>query len=298
MAWRVVVELDERQQLVSGTAADLRNAIRNGADLRIYSEFYHDEHIDPESSRHELIQESMDMRVTYLVDDRWSAGVISLRQPVQLPDQFGPRPSLSLFLYNEDGRQAIARPILDGAPDIGLPGPSSRVDYPRMPKYHEFDRFDDATNAPSSNFVYAFERLRYFVCEDWREVLHHGDDGKVLGGSLAALAAEFRRGAEFKVGIRGLCDDLLPAGMDAMPHEVFVQLGSCYLYTEQEQFVGGTHPLVRIRPAIPLAYSSRGWDYGWLIVRSDGHVALLIYDPYTLQSKRLFQRHELRWFCR
>ena len=70
MAWRVAVELDERQQLVSGTAADLRDAIRNGADLRIYSEFYHDEHIDPESSRHELIQESMDMRASVRSEHR------------------------------------------------------------------------------------------------------------------------------------------------------------------------------------------------------------------------------------
>src|SRR4029077_16883992 len=124
--------------------------------LRIYSEFYHDEHIDPGSSNHELVQESMDMRATYLVDDRWAAGILTLRQPVELPDRFGPRPSLSLFLYNEDGQQAIARPILAGPPSTGAPGPSPLADHSHMPKYHELDRWDGGTNAPSSNFIYDF----------------------------------------------------------------------------------------------------------------------------------------------
>src|SRR5207249_2814766 len=151
--WRLVLTLDRDRRPIGGSPQELRRAIRAGADLRIYSEFYHDEHIDTDSDNHELIQESMDMRATYLIDDRWVAGMLTLRQPVQLPDGFGPRPSLSLFLYNEDGSQAIARPYLDGGPISGAPGPSPPVDHARMPKYHEFDRWDDGTNAPSSNFI-------------------------------------------------------------------------------------------------------------------------------------------------
>src|SRR5262245_46568638 len=100
--WRLVLTLDRERRAIGGSTADLRQAIRSGADLRIYSEFYHDEHIDTGSDNHDLIQESMDMRGTYLIDERWAAGVLTLRQPVELPDRFGPKPSLSLFLYNED----------------------------------------------------------------------------------------------------------------------------------------------------------------------------------------------------
>jgi len=206
--WRLVLALDRDRRPIDGSPEELRRAIRAGADLRIYSEFYHDEHIDPGSSNHELVQESMDMRATYLIDDRWAAGVLSLRQPVQLPDGFGPRPSLSLFLYSEDGSQAIARPFLDGAPVDGPRGISPPADHAQMPRYHELDRWDDGTNAPSSNFIYDFETLRYFVRDDWREVLHHTSDGTVVSGSIDNLADAFRRGAEFKVGIRGLCADL------------------------------------------------------------------------------------------
>lgn len=296
--WRAVLALDRRRTVTEGSAEELRRAIGGGADLRIYSEFFHDEHIDIGSDNHELVQESMDMRATYLIDERWAAGVLTLRQPVQLPDRIGPRASLSLFLYNEDGQQAIARPFLDGPPATGAPGPSPPADHSGMPKYHEIDRWDDETNAPSSNFIYDFETLRYFVREEWREVLHHRSGGKVVSGSIDALAAAFRRGAEFKVGIRGLCDDLAPAGTPAPPHEVFIQLGSCYYYTQEKLFIGSSHPVVRVRPGTPMRYASRGWDYAWLVLRTDGHAALLAYDPYTLLPRREFRRFEIRWFCR
>jgi hypothetical protein len=308
LGWRLVLAIDRDRQPTGGSPEELRRAIRAGADLRIYSEFYHDEHIDPGSSNHELVQESMDMRATCLIDDRWAAGVLSLRQPVQLPDGFGPRPSLSLFLYNEDGSQAIARPFLDGAPVDEPRGMSPPADHSQMSKYHELDRWDDGTNAPSSNFIYDFETLRYFVREDWREVLHHTSDGTVVAGSIDNLADAFRRGAEFKVGIRGLCDDLSansegsttkrPTGGNLLPHEVFIQLGSCYYYTQQKQFIAATHPLPRVVPNVPLRYTTGGWDYSWLLLRTDGHAALLIYDPYTLTPRREAANFELRWFFR
>ena len=295
--WKLLMTLDRDRNVISGVPTELRRAIRAGADLRTYSEFYFDEHIDTDSDNHECVQESMDMRATYLVDDRWAAGLLTLRQPVQLPDGFGPRPSLSLFLYNEDGRQAIARPFLDGPPSKGTLGPSPLANHSQMPKYHEFDRWDDATNAPSSNFIYDFETLRFFVREDWCEVLHHASDGTVLSGSIDDLADAFRRGAEFKVGIRNLCADL-SVQADVLSHEVFIQLGSCYYHTQQKLFVAGAHPLARVRPSVPMQYTTRGWDYTWLLVRTDGHVALLIYDPYTLTPRRDFGHFEMRWFFR
>jgi len=296
--WRSVVELDSGRQLTQGEPARLRQAIAAGADLRVYSEFWHDEHIEPGSPRHELVQETMDFRATYLLDERWVAGLLTLRQPVQLPAEFGPRPSLSLFLYHEDGQQAGARSFLDGPPVVGTPGSSPPEPHREMPKYHELERFDDGTNAPSSNFVYDFERLRFFVRDDWREVLSHSAEGDVLSGSPAAVARAFAQGVEWKVGIRGLCDDLALPGAAPLNHEVFIQLGSCYFYTAEQVLIGGSHPLPRVCPAIPLRYTSRGWDYAWLLPRSDGQCAILRYDPYTLQPQRMHERFAMRWFCR
>ena len=296
--WRNVLTLDASQNVVAGSPEQLRRAIANGADLRIYSEFRHNEHIDTSSLSDELVQETMDMRATYLVDGRWSAGIITLRQPVELPHSFGPRPSLSLFLYNEDGRQAIARPFLDGPPQVSARGPSPPADHQAMPKYREFNRWDDGTNAPSSNFAYDFDTIRYFVRDDWTLVLHHTDKGDVCFGSAAAVADAFTAGAEWKIAVRGLCDDLAAPGVAPLPHEVFIQCGSCYLYTRQQLLIAASHPIARVRPGIPLRYETGAWDYAWLLARTDGQVARLVYDPYTLKTSRASSLHEIRWFCR
>jgi len=53
---------------------------------------------------------------------------------------------------------------------------------------------------------------------------------------------------------------------------------------------------VRVAPAIPLRYRSRGWDFGWLMARTDGALCHLRCDPYTLQFSRHEGRAAMRWF--
>jgi hypothetical protein len=296
--WRCVLELDNRRQVIGGSAEALCAAIRRGADLRIYTEFVHNEHIDPASPNDELVREVSEFRATYLVDDRWCAGIMTLRQPIALPDGFGPRPSMSFFLYNQDGQQAIARPHLDGGAANGTLGPADLDDWRAYPKYHQQDAWDAGTNAPSSNFVYDFEAFRYYVCDDWQEVLAHDASGQVSAGSIDDLAAAFEAGAEVKAAIRDLCSDLAPAGAPPVGHEVCIQAGPGYYYSRQKLFIAGSHPLVRVRPAIPMRYTSRAWDFGWLMPRTDGRVAMLLYDPYTLAVRRREGQFSVRWFAR
>ena len=106
--WNCVLELNTERHKVAGSEAALADAIRRGCDLRIYTEFIHNEHIDVTSDSTERIREVAEFGITYLLEDSWTAGIMSLRQPVSLPDGFGPRPSMSFFLYNQNGQQAIA----------------------------------------------------------------------------------------------------------------------------------------------------------------------------------------------
>jgi hypothetical protein len=276
----------------------LAAAIGRGADLRIYTEFRHNEHIDVTSQDPELIREVADFRVTYLLENRWSAGVISLRQPISLPDGFGPRASMSFFLYNQNGLQAVARPHLDGFTPTPEQGRMSRAEHATMPKYHLIDSWDDETNAPSRNFVYDFDIYRFFVNDEWEEVLSHSADGRVLRGSIDTLAERFSRGCEVKVGIRGLCTDLATDSTRLIEHEVFVHVGSCYYYSERKQFMAGSHPVIRILPAIPMRYESRNWDFGWLMPRTDGMVARRLVDPYKLKFRNDVGHYAIRWFVR
>lgn len=295
--WKKVLELDEHRSIKSGSEAQLVEAIGRGADLRIYTEFRHNEHIDLASENNEIIQEVADFRVTYLLDNRWAAGVINLRQPIEIPTGFGERPSMSFFLYNQNGDQAIARPFLDGKVATGAKGPSPLQDHTEMPKYHQFDAWDYGTNAPSSNFVYDFDTYKFFVCDNWQEVYSNDVNGRTVSGSIDNLAEAFANGREVKVGIMGLCDDLKGSQASTI-HEVFVHCGSSYYYTRSKQFCAASHPVVRVKPAVPLKYHSENWDFGWLMARSDGHVARWLLDPYTLKFNRDHMRYAVRWFVR
>jgi hypothetical protein len=296
--WSSALELDSQREIRGGSPQALAEAIRAGADLRIATGFVHNEHIDVNSPLAEPIREVAEFGVTYLLDDRWSAGIMSLRQPIELPVGFGPRPSMSFFLYNQDGLQGIARPHLDGRPVLGSPGPSPNETPERMPKYHVIDSWDAGTRAPSHNFIYDFSVFRYCVDRSWKELLAHDETGAVVSGSLEELVAAFDAGCAIKLGIRNLCDSLQAPGKPALSHDLFVQAGSSYYYTERRQLMTGTHPLVRVRPAIPLRYETGNWDFGWIMARTDGHVVYRRCDPYTLRFTDHPMRCAIRWFVR
>ena len=297
-SWTCALELKSDRSVSSGSSHVLCDAIRRGADLRILTEFIHCEHIDPDSSCHDLVREVCDFQITYLLDNRWAAGIMQQRQPVQLPTGFGPRPSMSFFLYNQDGEQAIARPFLDGLPSTGELGSSPPSDHPYIPKYHQHDNWDADSNAPSHNFIYDFEVFRYFVRDDWQQVLEHDAEGAVISGSVDALGEAFTNGRQIKLAVSGLCSDLADDSNDDLHHEVFIQAGSCYYYTEQKLFIAGANPLVRVRPTIPLQYATRAWDITWLVARTDGVGVLRRVDPYTLKFEESSGHYPMRWFVK
>jgi hypothetical protein len=296
--WQSVLELNERREIVAGSETALCDAIRRGADLRIYTEFRNNEHLDVASDNPELVQEVSDFRCTYLLEDRWVAGHMTLRMPIEPPKGFGPRASMSFFMYNQNGQQAVARPYLDGHPAAGRPGPAPLEDHRDMPKYHQQDSWDKETNAPSSNFIYDFGAYRFLVRDEWEELLAHTSEGRIVKGSIEQLAAAFTRGCEIKVGIRGLCADLAKTAEPATDHEVFIQTGPGYFCTERRLFTAGSHPLVRVAPAIPLRYRSGNWDFGWLMPRTDSFTARWLCDPYTLSFRKSESRYAIRWFAR
>ena len=294
--WKCILELDSERKIISGSEKALADAVRNAADLRILTEFIHGEHIEPGSDSTELIREVSEFAVTYLVKNYWAAGIMSLRQPISLPAGFGDISSMSFFMYNQDGSQAIARPYLDGIPRKGTPGPSAFEQPADMPKYHMLDNWDAGTNAPSHNFIYDFEKYRYCVKDSWAEVLSHDENGLVQSGSLKNLVDAFSDGCDVKIGVKNLCSDLADSSGSAMEHEVFVKTGWSYYYTEQEFFMTGSHPVIRCNPDVPMRYGSRGWDFGWLMVRSDGRLFYRRCDPYTLTFSDIEQRCPVRWF--
>ena len=292
--WKCVLELNSDRSINSGTKEALHDSISRGADLKTYTEFRFNEHIDTDSKDSQLVEESTEFRVTYLVEDRWVAGIMNLRQPVSFYHGFGPRPSMSFFMYNEDGTQAIARPYLDG-----ITNPERHVyAHTHMPKYHLINSHDDDSNAPSQNFIYDFDIYRFMVKDDWEHIFTNDIKGVNSFGSIEDLSEASRAGCEFKVGITGLCNDLNSDLNDYMKHVVFIHLNSCYYYTEKKLMIGSTHPLIRVKPQTPMLYESNGWDFGWAVVRTDGIGFLRKVNPYSLEFRDVERQFEVQWYVR
>lgn len=252
--------LDRQRNLLSGNEGDLVAAIRRGANSRIYTEFRYNEHIDPSSENRGIIQKlskSCHLSSRRPLDggnhDATAAGVDTTT--VRSTDIF------ITFMYNQNGLQACALTYLDKQPAVGNPG-LSPINSVQMLKYHEHESWDEGTCSPSSNFVYDFEKYRYFVRDEWQDVLSHQEDGIVVSRSLKGLADALHDGAEVKVAFRQLCCELTENPREAMDHEGFIQAGWCYFHTITKQFVAALHPLVRIAPDIPLRYCAKNWDLG------------------------------------
>ena len=129
-------------------------------------------------------------------------------------------------------------------------------------------------------------------------MLEHDTEGNVLTGSVDDLDVAFTRGCDIKVGIRNFGAPLLKDESNDMEHEVFVKTGWGFYYSDQALFMAGSHPVVRVKPSIPMNYESRGWDFGWLFLRSDGYSVYRRCDPYTLSFEDIKGHHAVRWFIR
>jgi len=126
----------------------------------------------------------------------------------------------------------------------------------------------------------------------------HTADGAVLSGSCGTLEEAFTQGREVKVGIRGLCADMAEQPGAVPDHTVFIQTGPGYYCTERKLFSAGSQPVIRVRPDVPMRYTSGGWDFGWLMPRTDGLVARWLCNPYTLRFHKSAGRYAIRWFVR
>lgn len=300
---KTVLELDKHRNIVGGSPEELREAIKNAANLRIFTSFKHNEHIDTASNNDEMIHEVSDFPATYLINNEWACGIMTLRQPVTLPDRFGDRASMSFFMYNENGLQACARPYLDGNGYIeGTDTPpvdpfKTDAEEKPMIHMHNIDTMDDSANSNIRNFIYDFYSYKFLVQDDWTEVLAHDENGNVISGSAKALDLASNAGCEIKIAISGICDSMYENGKK-LPHELFIETGPHYYYSKSGFMVIETRPFVRVYPEIPMTYKKGNWDFGWAIARSDGHVAGLFYDPYTLKVRKTYSRHAMRWFVR
>ena len=292
--YHCVLELDDKLKITSGSPDLLNQALARGAELKIETIFRHDEHMDLDSPIKDHVLEVSEFPESIIVDGRWSASFMTIRQPANVPHGFGPRASLSLFMYNQDGTQAIARPYLDGGPVTGTKGLYEPYAYSGHNRMHYLSCFDRGTNAPSDNFIYEFDSFRYLVCDRYCLLCSFNKNGDLLAGNKEALWEAVRSGSDIRVGITGICSELPSA--QPYDHTLYVRAAFLYHYQESGLLVAETHPFVRVAPDIPLRYASDNWDYCWAIVRTDGECSVMRMDPYTLDFTETKNRYSISWY--
>ena len=291
MRYETVLELDSSRQVVSGSAEKLNRAIASGADIRVRTDFIHNEHIDPDSADNQRVAETSSFPQTVLIDKVWSAFFMTLRQPIALRDGFGEPNSLSLFLYNQDGQQAMARLVMDHTgPDTALWDGDDLY-----PKTHTISVQDAGTSGISKNFIYDFDRFMFFANNGYEELYAHTADGIALNGTVAELEKAYGSGRPIKIAVRGLSRVLW--GDSGHEDELFLHGSSAYDYTGDPLMICNSFPFVSVPAAIPLVYQPQSYRYCWLLARSDGHVAIRSYNPFTDQWTTRHAHLPVRWFA-
>ena len=291
MRFENVLELDSQRKIVSGSPERLNQCIAAGADIRIRTDFIHNEHIDPSSDDHQVVAETSTFPETVLIDGRWSACFMTLRQPIALPDGFGDPNSLSLFLYNQDGQQAMARLVLDQT------GRQTTLwdDGTDFPKMHTLSVQDIGTAGISKNFIYDFERFRFFAWNLYEELYAHSEEGAPVRGTVTDLEAAYGSGRPIKLAVSGLSRVLW--GETGHDDEIFLQGSSAYDYTADPLMISNSVPFVSVPADIPLVYRERGYRYCWLVARSDGKGTIRSYNPFDGRWITQQARLPIRWFA-
>ncbi len=288
---QTVLSLNSRLNVVRGSTAALNRKLAAGADLRISTGFLHNEHIDPASSDDQLIEETSTFAETVIIDGKWSAYFMTARQPVALRQGFGLPNSLSLFLYNQDGHQGVARLVMDGTVDRTLKRDS---EHGGIPKVRTLGLQDEGTAGVSKNFIYEFENFDFIVTPCYREVYANNAQGRRTFGTKDALAANCRSGRGIKIAVKGLSRILW--GETGHEDEIYIHCGSSYYYTKDRLMITNTLPFVSVPADIPLTYKPKGFRYCWIIARSDGRVEVRAFNIFKNTWETRAARLALRWF--
>ncbi len=158
--WKLAFEQSSDLETVSGSASAVADAVRRGADLRLYMT----------TSTYE---ETLYFQQTYAGEGDAFAGLMSHHHSYVWDGKPFDEPYVCLFKYDASGRLSMVKWLLG-------------------------DRAEDHS-AVGEYGVY-----RWFVCDRWRLVYEHDEQGNCVTGDLSELMEAARAGLSIRVGVRQL----------------------------------------------------------------------------------------------
>lgn len=260
---------------VSGSVAAVAEAVRRGDDLRRFSTF--------QLEGTGLVEETMTLQTTWVFDDDHVGGLQTLRHPVEAGLGASMQPTWALWIFNVAASQRSAFIPLDGQPMPNATGKWTTVE-------------NDPYGSEAETHVP--KQYHWWTRSGWKEICIHDQNGDPSLGSWEDIRKAANDGCIFKVGIKNLWTHLAPRDQEVPDHEVFVECATDFAHID-DKFVGSlTQPTFLLQPCTPLRFIDERFRPGWLVVRSDGRVQRLVFDPATMNWERAWDRHAIRWFAR
>lgn len=288
----IAMTLNPKREIVQGSVEKLNGLIAAGADLKVSTGFTFNEHIDINAKDDQTVIETSTFAQTVIIDNHWSAAFMTLRQPVELPHGFGHANSLSLFLYNQNGLQAMAKLILDGQVEKALNHDTDDFGYV---KNHLISMSDQGTLGVSRNFIYDFDFMAFSLDDTYKELYANSKEGLCVGGSIDVMAEAYAKGRGIKLAVSDLSEALW--GKSSHSDEHFLPCASSYYLTREKVMITNSLPFISVPADIPLTYKTRSYKYCWLVARSDGRVEIRSYSPFENKWLTQAMRTKLRWFA-
>ena len=241
--------LDQTPELEvgSGSVAQVAEAVRRGADLRLFMEA-------------RGYDETLYFQQVYAGTGDAFAGLLSHHHSYAHRGELAEQPYFSFFRYDTGGAFSQVKWMLDGS------------------------IFDEQQRLPYG--VY-----RWYVCDRWRVVYEHDEQGQPIAGDLDELHAAIRAGRSLKVGVRQFHG--LAADDTSGPDQV--------------SFLSGMQPLIAdghagancdfvldCAPKWPFEFAD-GMHVGMIWPDTSGRIICHLVRPGELPFRRTEVRRGMQW---
>jgi hypothetical protein len=209
----------------------------------------------------ETYEETLYFQQTYVGPQGRFAGLMSHHHSYTHRGQIADQPYLSFFKYDTSGTFSHIKWMLNG---------------------EVLDESD----------TYPYGIYRWFVCDRWRLVYEHDENGNRLFGDLEELKAHVRQGRTLQVGIRQLFGLAEPA-TPAPEHISFLTTMQPVI---QQGHILSNCDLVLIGPARWPFTWEEGLHVSFLQPSTSGEVICYLAEPGKLPFRRIVPRRGMQWF--
>jgi len=245
--WELALEQGSDLGVVQGSAGAVAEAVRRGADLRLFMEA-------------RGYDETLYFQQTYAGEDEAFAGLMSHHHSYAHRGDLAEQPYFSFFRYDTGGAFSQIKWMLDGS------------------------IFDEKQ-------TFAYGVYRWYVCDRWRVVYEHDEQGQPVAGDLEELHECIRAGRSMKVGVRqfnGIQDD----DRGGPPHLSFLSV--------MQPLIADGHAgancdfVLACAPRWPFEFAD-GMEVGMIWPKTSGQITCHLVRPGELPFRRTCVQRAMQW---